>query len=268
MEGLVLSSYIGSRAIKTDPRVVEYAASETPVEKLVSELDTNKTDFYYKKARKYCLDGKSEKCVDYLCRALDCANDSKGETLRLYISGWLERILASARGSGKMSALLEEKEYLIQSGEGTISDLKNQIHSLEDKIKTDNAQMQRRLKLLLDTVKGKESEISKLGDENNTLKQKMQEADEKNKSQIAQKDQKIGLLEENLNSTMSAASSYKKKTDMELSENKKEIDGLHDEVKKMRMRKNFWKIFFLISAIVVVAGVLALYLTGKVVVKL
>ncbi len=73
--GLTLKTLINQKAIKTDPKVLEFAQLETPGTLITEQLTTGKADFYYKKAREQFLLGSIQESFDYLKRSLKFRND-------------------------------------------------------------------------------------------------------------------------------------------------------------------------------------------------
>src|SRR5690625_4944127 len=84
-DGLVLKSKLHNRAIKTDPRVIEFAKNETPGTLIYEELNIGKDDFYYRKAREEFEKSNLNEAFDLLMSALKYRNDLNTDTFRKFI---------------------------------------------------------------------------------------------------------------------------------------------------------------------------------------
>jgi hypothetical protein len=91
--GLMLRTQLNSHAIKTDPRVIEFAQNETPGTLITEQLNTGKADFYYKKAREYFGKGNIKSAFDIFKRALKFRNDIDTEVFKKFIEVQGERLL-------------------------------------------------------------------------------------------------------------------------------------------------------------------------------
>ncbi|WP_459210361.1 ATP-dependent DNA helicase [Aquimarina rhabdastrellae] len=125
--GLVLKTQLHSGAIKTDPRVIEFANNETPETLITQQLNTGKADFYYKKAREKFDKGNIEHAFLNFKKALKYRNDIETEGFQRFIT-----ISASKLVSKKTSLdrILREN---INSKE--IENLNKEIIELENSIK-------------------------------------------------------------------------------------------------------------------------------------
>lgn len=74
-EGLLLRTPISTRAIKTDPVVLEFAAHETPGTMLMDELKKSKSCYYLKVALEYWLSNDYVKATESFMVALDRHKD-------------------------------------------------------------------------------------------------------------------------------------------------------------------------------------------------
>lgn len=84
--GLVLKTQLHPNAIKTDPRVIEFARNETPDTLIAEELNTGKADFYYKKSREYFEDGKLIESITHLNTAITFRNDLGTKEFERYVT--------------------------------------------------------------------------------------------------------------------------------------------------------------------------------------
>ena len=91
--GLMLKTQLNSYAIKTDPRVIEFAQNETPETLIMEQLNTGKADFYYKKAREDFKKGKIKSAFDFFKRALKFRNDIDTDIFRKFIEIQGKRLL-------------------------------------------------------------------------------------------------------------------------------------------------------------------------------
>ncbi|MDE0472463.1 MAG: AAA family ATPase [Ekhidna sp.] len=83
--GLQLQTPLNQYAIKTDPKVLEFAQNETPDTLITEQLNTGKADFYYKKAREQFGEGNIKSAFDFFRRALTFRNDLEAENVERFI---------------------------------------------------------------------------------------------------------------------------------------------------------------------------------------
>ncbi|NCP85189.1 MAG: AAA family ATPase, partial [Bacteroidetes bacterium] len=105
--GLMLKTQLNSYAIKTDPRVIEFAQNETPGTLITEQLNTGKADFYYKKAREDFQNGKIKSAFDFFKRALKFRNDIDTDIFKKFIEVQGKRLLDFKQ---KNSSLIERLE--------------------------------------------------------------------------------------------------------------------------------------------------------------
>lgn len=105
--GLMLKTQLNNYAIKTDPRVIEFAKNETPGTLVTEQLNTGKADFYYKKAREDFRKGKIKSAFDFFKRALKFRNDIDTNVLQKFIEIQGKRLLDFKQ---KNSSLIEKLE--------------------------------------------------------------------------------------------------------------------------------------------------------------
>ena len=91
LDGLVLTSNITPRSIKTDRRVLEFAEKETPETLLTEKLDEGKADYYYGEARKALVERDVKKTMDSLYMAIQYRNDVATESFRRFVSLWMSK---------------------------------------------------------------------------------------------------------------------------------------------------------------------------------
>lgn len=105
--GLMLKTQLNSYAIRTDPRVIEFAQNETPGTLIIEQLNTGKADFYYKKAREDFAKGKIKSAFDFFKRALKFRNDLGTDIFKKFIEIQGKRLLDFKQ---KNSSLMEKLE--------------------------------------------------------------------------------------------------------------------------------------------------------------
>jgi hypothetical protein len=105
--GLMLKTQLNSYAIKTDPRVIEFAQNETPGTLITEQLNTGKADFYYKKSREDFGKGKIKSAFEIFKRALKFRNDIDTDIFKKFIEVQGKRLLNFKQ---KDSLLLEQLE--------------------------------------------------------------------------------------------------------------------------------------------------------------
>lgn len=82
--GLVLKSPIHRSRIRTNPRVIEFAQTETPNTLIVQELCSGKADFYYKKVRENIKSLSFTEAYDNFVNAIKYRNDIETALLKRY----------------------------------------------------------------------------------------------------------------------------------------------------------------------------------------
>jgi hypothetical protein len=105
--GLILKTQLNNYAIKTDPRVIEFAKNETPGTLITEQLNTGKADFYYKKARESFGKGKIKSAFDFFKKALKFRNDIDTDNFKKFIEVQGKRLLGYKQ---KNFALIEKLE--------------------------------------------------------------------------------------------------------------------------------------------------------------
>lgn len=91
--GLMLKTQLNNYAIKTDPRVIEFAKNETPGTLITQQLNTGRADFYYKKARENFVKGKIVSAFDFFKKALKYRNDIETDTFQKFVEIQGKRLL-------------------------------------------------------------------------------------------------------------------------------------------------------------------------------
>jgi hypothetical protein len=128
--GLMLKTQLTSYAIKTDPRVIEFAQNETPGTLITEQLNTGKADFYYKKAREYFGKGEIKSAFDFFKRALKFRNDIETDSFKKFIGVQGKRFLDFKQKNSSLKEQLElTKNELLEAKEN----IKLQKQELTDK---------------------------------------------------------------------------------------------------------------------------------------
>ncbi len=137
--GLMLKTQLTSNAIRTDPRVIEFAQNKTPGTLITEQLNTGKADFYYKKARENFGKGKIKPAFDFFKRALKFRNDIDTDIFKKFIEVQGKRFLDFKQ---KNSSLIEqlgttnnkisEQDSSIELLLNKISEFKHETEKLKD----------------------------------------------------------------------------------------------------------------------------------------
>lgn len=215
--GLQLKTQLNQYAIKTDPKVLEFAQNETPGTLITEQLNTGKADFYYKKAREEFGKGNIKSSLDFFKRALKFRNDIDTDNFERFIVTQGARLL-SFRKKFKTSlakqARLEEEIFEVKE---TIENYSQENAEKTQKIKDQNSSIE----LLLNKTREFESETERLKKELKQLENELS-------------DSKIysNRLETKL-----------RKTESELTDKEKENQADKAEIKRLRNLKWYDKLF-------------------------
>jgi hypothetical protein len=215
--GLQLKTQLNQYAIKTDPKVLEFAQNETPGTLITEQLNTGKADFYYKKAREEFGKGDIKSSFDFFKRALKFRNDIDTDNFERFIITQGARLLSFRKKFKKSlaeQALIEEEIF---EAKETIENYSQEIAEKTQKIKDQNSSIE----LLLNKTREFESETERLKKELKQLESKLS-------------DSKIhsNRLETKL-----------KKTESELTDKEKENQADKAEIKRLRNLKWHDKLF-------------------------
>lgn len=166
--GLMLKTKLNSYAIKTDPRVIEFAQNETPGTLITEQLNTGKADFYYKKAREDFGKGKIKSAFDFFKKALKFRNDLDTDIFKKFIVV-----------KGKRLSDFKQKNYsLIEQLELTKNELSESKENIELKTQelTEKAnkisEQNSSIRLLLE-------KIAEFENENEQLKKALKQVEKK-----------------------------------------------------------------------------------------
>lgn len=156
--GLMLKTQLNSYAIKTDPRVIEFAQNETPGTLITEQLNTGKADFYYKKAREDFQNGKIKSAFDFFKRALKFRNDIDTDIFKKFIEVQGKRLLDFKQ---KYSSLIERLELTNNELSEAQENIELQTKELNNK-STKISEQNSSIELLLEKTSEFENEIQRL----------------------------------------------------------------------------------------------------------
>jgi hypothetical protein len=163
--GLVLKTQIGSKAIKTDSEVLQFAKNETPSTLIIQELNSGKADFYYKKVREEIKTLNFSKAYDNFVKAIKFRNDIETELFKKYFITTANKLTLfrnrHINSLKELSALKEQNKELIFA----ISKLEYEKSAQQTK----NNDQNKAIKLLLDKIKEIDEQSERLKNEILTL---------------------------------------------------------------------------------------------------
>lgn len=214
--GLILRTKLNKYAIKTDPRVIEFAKKETPNTLIIDRLNAGKADFYYKKAREDFVKGRVKSAFDFFKRALKFRNDIDTDIFTKYIEVQGKRLLDFRQ---KNSSLKDQNEIMNNELSEAKEHIELQTRELTDK-STKISEQNASTELLLNKTTEFENETKRL---KKTLKQ---EAKKLSDSKMNTK-----RLETKL-----------QKTESDLRNRNKEIENNKSEIERLKNLKWYDKI--------------------------
>lgn len=143
--GLVLKTRVERQAIKTNPKVLQFAQNETPSTLMVKELQTGKADFYYKKLRTSLKSFEFENAYSNFIKAIKIRNDIEtSEFKRFFLFFGSKFKLLNRKYFDSQKKVIELENKLIEQNE-TIKDQQLKIKSNNKR----NADLDEAIKLLL-----------------------------------------------------------------------------------------------------------------------
>lgn len=156
--GLKLRTRLNDYAIKTDPRVIEFAKNETPGTLITEQLKTGRADFFYKSARNKFENGEIKTAFEFLKKALKFRNDIETDIFQKFIQVRGKRLLQyKSKYFNFIDRFQLIEDELLEKEE--VIDSKNQkILEQEDKLNNQNSS----IKLLIKNVEDFEKEVGKL----------------------------------------------------------------------------------------------------------
>lgn len=214
--GLMLKTQLNSYAIKTDPRVIEFAQNETPGTLITEQLNTGKADFYYKKAREDFQNGKIKSAFDFFKRALKFRNDIDTDIFKKFIEVQGKRLLDFKQ---KYYSLIERFELTNNELSEAQANIELQAQELNNK-STKISEQNSSIGLLLEKTSEFENEIERL---KKVLKQTEKKLSD---SQIHSNELKTKL----------------QKTESDLRNKRKEIENNKAEIERLKNLKWYDKL--------------------------
>jgi hypothetical protein len=156
--GLMLKTQLNSYAIKTDPRVIEFAQNETPGTLITEQLNTGKADFYYKKAREDFGKGKIKSAFDFFKRALKFRNDIDTDIFKKFIEVQGKRLLDFKQNNSSLIKQLELTNNELLEAKENIELQTEELNNKSTKISEQNSS----IGLLLEKTSEFENETERL----------------------------------------------------------------------------------------------------------
>lgn len=138
LDGLVLTSEINSRSVKTDRRVLVFAKNEATEATLAQQLTDSKADFYYAAARKAIKDKNQFLAIDNFIKAVRYRNDISTSSFYRYSTIWLERLLSATKDCSALLKELASQKDEIVSLKSEISDFSVKESEWEETIQSLN----------------------------------------------------------------------------------------------------------------------------------
>ena len=159
--GLVLKTQLHPGAIKTDPRVIEFAKNETPDTLVAEELNTGKADFYYKKSREELKKGNIQSSFDNFKNALKYRNDLTTKNFERFIVITGKRLISQNNALIKIlnDGLNEEEIEELNLIIATLKEEKKEYFEKWHSIKRINEQLNDRIKILTSSKSELEKEL-------------------------------------------------------------------------------------------------------------
>lgn len=215
--GLQLKTQLNQYAIKTDPKVLEFAQNETPGTLITEQLNTGKADFYYKKAREEFGKGNIKSSLDFFKRALKFRNDIDTDNFERFIVTQGARLLSFRKKFKTSLAKQARLEEEIFEAKETIENYSQENAEKTQKIKDQNSSIE----LLLNKTREFESETERL------------------KKELKQLENELSDLKIHSNRLETKL----RKTESELTDKEKENQADKAEIKRLRNLKWYDKLF-------------------------
>jgi energy-coupling factor transporter ATP-binding protein EcfA2 len=171
--GLMLKTQLNNYAIKTDPRVIEFAKNETPGTLITEQLNTGKADFYYKKAREAFGEGKIKSAFDFFKRALKFRNDIDTDKFKRFIEIKGKQLLDFKQKRLLLLEQLKKSENELSESQEIINLKTQEISEKSNEIEESNELLELSDKMMSTLEKEKKSLLISLGE----LKSKLKKAD-------------------------------------------------------------------------------------------
>lgn len=185
--GLMLKTQLNNYAIKTDPRVIEFAKNETPGTLITEQLNTGKADFYYKKAREAFGKGKIKSAFDFFKRALKFRNDIDTDKFKRFIEVKGKQLLDFKEKRFLLLEQLKKSENELSESQEIINLKTQELSKKSKEIKESNKFLELSDKIIKDLTEEKKSLLISLGELNSKLKKANYDLDTKNKEILVNK---------------------------------------------------------------------------------
>lgn len=233
--GLMLKTQLNNYAIKTDPRVIEFAKNETPGTLITQQLNTGRADFYYKKARETFVKGKIVSAFGFFKKALKYRNDIETDTFQKFVEIQGKRLLGYKEKVSQIDKYLQSSKDELEQEKETVSIQRQELNRKDQKITEQNSA----IKLLLKKTEEFESSITDIQDKNNQLKtfnenqsetiESLDDTNKKNESIIKELAKENLLLKEenkHLKNKRNELTKIKKVKNIEIGKLSKRIENL------------------------------------------
>ena len=199
MNGLVLTSPINQRSVKTDRRVLEFAKNETPETLLTEQLAGSKADFYYSEARNAFHAHKPGEAFDDLLTAIRYRNDIMTDTFRRYLTTWLDRLFKTQESVPELNRLLVEKDENLKGVSEKAASLENDLVSKKKELKLRSSEVRD----LRAKVTEQEKQKAELSGDLDDARKTIASAEKQHKKDL-RKIEEMKVKIERLNNTLSA----------------------------------------------------------------
>jgi len=189
--GLMLKTQLNSAAIKTDPRVIEFAKNETPGTLITEQLNTGRADFYYKKAREKFGKGEVTAAFEFFKKALKYRNDMETELFQKFVTvqgkrltGYKDKFATIHRKLEVIADTLNENREVIDIENRELSEKTQKIAEQNDAIR-----------LLLQKTEEFENEANQVKKQLRIAQQKLAETEQNSNTLQAELQQTRSTLE-------------------------------------------------------------------------
>lgn len=176
--GLVLKTQIPRIKIRTNPKVIEFAKTETPNTLIVQELNSGKADFYYKKVREEIISLNFTDAFENFSKAIKFRNDIETDTFKKFFIVTASKLGSYRQKLDKTVIKLEKTTEENSVFQSTIVELETEKSNQQIKINEQN----RAIKILLDKTKeleklseNQKSEIENINEDNKKAEKSIKE---------------------------------------------------------------------------------------------
>lgn len=153
LNGLYLQTPITKDAIKTDPRILEFAETQTPQTLIIKEIEKSKADNLYKQCRYEFEEGNISEALKTLENAVKVRDDRDTPLFHKYLNiilykskHYKQQALTfheeNKKLQEKLNTLMADKQNMIIAQDYTCKEFENQILTLKNKNNFLNHQLQ------------------------------------------------------------------------------------------------------------------------------